>query len=246
MASSRKREFVNDFDYPIIMFINGLARHWGWFDALMHGFTNNYLLKSASIIALYYAAWFVPMPDLAATRRRQAHLLAGLGAAVLAPVLARLLTFILPFRNRPMHTDELPFNLPEHMRPEVDIGWSSFPSDTAALVVPLAVGLFVVSRRLGLLALVIAAVDCFARVYSGLHFPTDILAGATLGVAAFCLIDCTPLKKLGTRPAFWALETHPGIFYGGFFLITYQIANVFWESFNIANHFLKFVVVHHS
>ena len=231
-------------DYNISLFINGMALRWAWFDALMHGFTNNYLLKSASIIALYYAAWFMPVPDLMTARRRQAHLLAGLGAAILAPILVRLLAVVLPFRNRPMHTEDLPFRLPAHMRPEVDIGWSAFPSDTAALVVPLAIGLFVVSRRLGLVAFAIVTVVCFARIFSGLHFLTDVLAGAALGVAAFCLIDCTPLKKLGTRPAFWLLETHPGVFYAGFFLITHQIANVFWESFNIANHFLKIAVIH--
>lgn len=236
---------MNGFDTPILLFINGLARHWGWFDALMHGFTNNYLLKSASIILLYYVAWFKPMPDVQTMRWRQGHLLAGLGAAVLAPILARLLTVVLPFRQRPMNTEGLPFHLPEHMRAEVvDIHWSSFPSDNIALVAPLAIGLFIVSRRMGSLAGAIVVVDCFARMYSGLHFPTDVLGGAVLGALTFCLIDCTPLKQLGTVPAFTLMEKHPGLFYGGFFLITYQIANVFWETFNILNHFLKIGVIH--
>lgn len=237
---------MEDFDYTVSLMINALANRWGWFDALMHGFTNNYLLKSASLITLYYVAWFAPTLDIAVARQRQTHLLAGLGAAVLAPVLARLFAVMLPYRDRPLHTDGFPFKLPEHMKPDVDIGWSSFPSDTAALVVPLAVGLFVADRRLGILASVIVAIDCFARIFSGLHFLTDILAGATLGVTAFCLIACTPLKKIWTRPSFWLLEACPEIFYGAFFLITYQIANVFWESFNIVNHFMKIAILRHG
>lgn len=237
---------MNNFDTPIILFINGLARHWGWFDALMHGFNNNCLLKSGSIIALYYYAWFVPVSGPDAARRRHTHLLAGLGGAVAAPILARLLAVILPFRNRPMHTPELPFHLPQYMRPEVDIDWSSFPSDTAALIVPLALGLLWVSRPLGAIACGIVLIDCFARMFSGQHYPTDILGGATLGIIAFSVINFTPVKKLGTIPAFTLLEKNPGLFYGCFFLITYQIANVFWETFNILNHFLKIGVQHNT
>ena len=43
-----------------------------------------------------------------------------------------------------------------------------------------AAGLFLVSRRLGLLALVAALVMAFARVYVGVHFPVDVVAGLAL------------------------------------------------------------------
>jgi undecaprenyl-diphosphatase len=46
-----------------------------------------------------------------------------------------------------------------------------------------AVGLFLVSRSLGIVASVAALAMAFARVYVGAHFPVDVVAGLVLGGA---------------------------------------------------------------
>ena len=48
----------------------------------------------------------------------------------------------------------------------------SFPSDHTTVVVALAVGLWIYSRRLGLIAAVFALLEGFSRVYLGQHYPT--------------------------------------------------------------------------
>ena len=50
-----------------------------------------------------------------------------------------------------------------------------------------AVVLFAYHRRLGLCALVLAALIAFSRLYLFVHYPTDVLVGSLLGVGIGCL-----------------------------------------------------------
>lgn len=59
----------------------------------------------------------------------------------------------------------------------------SFPSDHAVLAGAVAVGVLLAHRRLGLLAIALAGLMAFSRVYVGAHFPLDVLAGLALGAA---------------------------------------------------------------
>jgi undecaprenyl-diphosphatase len=57
----------------------------------------------------------------------------------------------------------------------------SFPSDYAVLAGAIAAGLWLVSDRLGPVALLAAAVMAFAGVYIGALYPRDVLAGLAVG-----------------------------------------------------------------
>jgi undecaprenyl-diphosphatase len=59
----------------------------------------------------------------------------------------------------------------------------SFPSDHATMAGAAAVGLWLVSRKLGLLAAAAALLMAFTRVYIAAHYPADVLAGLLLGGA---------------------------------------------------------------
>ncbi|MEV4656485.1 phosphatase PAP2 family protein [Micromonospora sp. NPDC049301] len=92
-------------------------------------------------------------------------------------LVARVSTEVRPFQTHPVH------QLIPH-----DPG-GSLPSDhaTAAFAVAFAVGVFL-SWRWGLLLAVLAAVIGFARVWAGVHYPADILAGAVIGGGAVLTI----------------------------------------------------------
>ena len=59
----------------------------------------------------------------------------------------------------------------------------SFPSDHAVMAGAAAVGLFVVSKRLGAVAFAAALLMAATRVYVGAHYPHDVVAGLVLGAA---------------------------------------------------------------
>ncbi len=62
-----------------------------------------------------------------------------------------------------------------------DVG--SLPSLHASNFFAMAGVAWAASRRAGLLALVVAALVALSRVYLGVHWPTDVLAGAAWGLA---------------------------------------------------------------
>jgi undecaprenyl-diphosphatase len=84
---------------------------------------------------------------------------------------------------------------------------ASFPSDHATMAGAVAVGLLIVSRRLGGVAVLAAVLMAFTRVYIAAHYPADVAAGLLLGglVAALTwLLIRRPLTHLigalaGTR-----------------------------------------------
>jgi undecaprenyl-diphosphatase len=64
---------------------------------------------------------------------------------------------------------------------------AGFPSDHAVMAGAVAAGLFLVSRLLGWLTTAAALLIAFARVYVGVHYPQDVLAGLALGAVVVLL-----------------------------------------------------------
>ncbi|WP_433389158.1 phosphatase PAP2 family protein [Micromonospora sp. KLBMP9576] len=67
----------------------------------------------------------------------------------------------------------------------------SFPSNHSTIAGGLAVAILLLSRRLGLVAVPLAALAAFSRTFVGVHYPHDVLAGVLLG-ALFAAV-LTPL-----------------------------------------------------
>ena len=74
----------------------------------------------------------------------------------------------------------------------------SFPSGHASASIAIAVAVLLVHRRVGGFLLIIALVICYARVYVGVHYPSDVLAGALIG-AGVALVLWRPLAIIPTR-----------------------------------------------
>lgn len=58
----------------------------------------------------------------------------------------------------------------------------SFPSGHSRCAVECAVVIFANNKRWGIAAITVAVLTCLSRMYLYVHYPTDVLAGAALGV----------------------------------------------------------------
>jgi undecaprenyl-diphosphatase len=113
--------------------------------------------------------------------RRRAAFAAGAGAAV-AVLIAGIVAHLVG-RPRPFVADQAVQLFTPHA---ADPG---FPSDHATAAFAIATALFLRDRRLGIVALIAAAAVSVGRVAIGVHYPTDVLAGAVLGAACALALD---------------------------------------------------------
>lgn len=236
---------VNSFDQTIIGVFNQFAQLSWTVDTLIMTISDSDLLKGYLSLPLLWWAWFRgPRPE----EDRRTVLLTIFGA-LSAVAVARLLQLTLPFRSRPIHTADLPFTIPHSMPANFLDGWSSFPSDHASLFFALATGLWLVSPLIGLLGFLHAALlVSFPRIYVGLHFPTDILSGALLGVTAVIIIwKCRGLGRPILDGILKWSHSSPHLFYPALFFLTSELAHLFKDSRWLAEnlwHLVKAAAAH--
>lgn len=153
--------------------INDFARATPWLHTALSGYAAYGVVLFA---VLLLAGWW-------SARRRGT----GMPAAVWAPVGMLLAVAV----NQPLvaavHESRPYTTLPGILVLADRSTDPSFPSDHATMAGAVAAGLLLVSWRLGLLAVVAAALMGFARVYIGAHYPYDVLAGFAVGAAVTLL-----------------------------------------------------------
>ena len=215
---------VQRCDLALLAAINQFARQNQVFNRFVVMFEGNSLLKIGLLLGLLWFAWFCAPAQLE-TRRLVALTIL---TACVAMVVARLGQRFLPERLRPIHDPVVQARLPFHLERDSHQDMSSFPSDHAVLLCALSTGLLFISKRFGILAFAWTGVDLVVRVFSGLHFPSDILGGALVGIAIMWLA----LRNRGLVPrvvdAVLRKEAlHPGAFYTVAFLLSWQIGDMF-------------------
>lgn len=156
------------WDLPVFFALNRLAGRTPALDAVARLLINDYAVPTA-LAMLAWAMWLGG--DL---RRRTAVLRAALAALLSGPMVELMNAFY--FRPRPFadHEVHLLFYHPSD---------SSFPSNAAVVTWAIAGALAEGDRRVGRMAMALAAGIGLARVYGGVHYPLDVAAGALLGLA---------------------------------------------------------------
>ena len=228
---------INSLDGFVISQLNLFARKSWVFDEVVAFLSVNHLVKGGVLMLLVWWAWF--RTDNRTSRDRD-HIIATMLSCVVALAVGRILVIALPFRLRPLHETGLNFVKPYGVAEEALAKLSSFPSDHAVLFFALATGLFFISRALGVVTLLYAAlVIALPRMYLGLHYPTDILGGALVGVVISWLGN---LWLPGTRMVQFLKDlswARPMYFYPAMFLVTYQVADLFENSRAFASGLFK-------
>jgi undecaprenyl-diphosphatase len=221
---------MHHLDLFVFHLINGWCGSW-LADQVVAFEEGRYLFRALPLV-LYWWFWFTADAD---RRNRHRQVLVGaLLGTFAALVLARGMALALPFRLRPMHEIGLGYRPPLLPIARNMETWSSFPSDTAALFFALSFGVLRLSRRLGAALMAYSLVwICLPRIYLGIHYPSDILAGALLGITgAWAVVRALEARDgaLGRRvmASVSAFEARrPGLFYAAAFAFSFEMAMIF-------------------
>ncbi len=213
------------FDGPIVSYVNQFARHSRILDMIAVILSEAPLLKGGALVAALLWIWFRGGDRQKSDREIVVLTLILSTASVL---LARGLALSVPFRERPLRVPELHFQIPLTMNLQTLEGWSSFPSDHAAFFFTAATCIFFVVRRLGTFAFLYTIfLVCLPRVYLGIHYPSDILAGALLGIAMAFLVKLPRVGNAIARPFLRWEQSHPTQFYPFFFVASFEVGELF-------------------
>lgn len=159
-------------------------------------------LRWEPLVAVFTALswwWVKVLPFMAAgiwhdVRERVRPPIVTAAAVLLAYTLANLLTTAAK--------DAVDRARPEAARAAIELPTSpSFPSGHASGAFASAVALALLAPTLRTPALILAALIAFSRVYLGVHFPLDGLAGALLGAVTAAAIALPLRRRRSARPA---------------------------------------------
>lgn len=148
--------------------------------------------------------WMVAGASMALSGGRSGRraALRGLGSVALASTVTNVVLKNWTRRPRPV-IDLVPHVRRLHRQP-----WTtSFPSGHAASAAAFATGVALESRSMGAAAGVLAGGVAFSRVYTGVHYPGDVLAGAALGVT----LAAVTLRWWPRRPQEAAFAPQPRV-----------------------------------
>ncbi|MDQ7783777.1 MAG: phosphatase PAP2 family protein [Desulfomonilaceae bacterium] len=216
---------MNFIDSSIMSCFQAVSNKSEIFDNIVVSLISNSLVKGGIICAMCWWLWFRHEDPDTGVRERITLLI---GSSFIALLVGRFLAVAMPYRIRPIHDPRIDFKVPYGMDTVLLSDWSAFPSDHAVFFSALAAGLLFVSKRMGILALAWVFIFCFLpRMYVGLHYPTDMIAGALIGgcYASLVMTSKTGLN-LVRAPMRW-LHKYPSWFYAFSFILCLEISEMF-------------------
>lgn len=187
LGSHVLREKLLNLDFRL--FETAATRHWPGAERV---------LPRLSRSANHGVLWFATAAALAATGSPRARRAAVRGLASLAVASATINTVGKRSVRRPRPVlDPVPLIRQLKRQPIT----TSFPSGHAASAAAFATGVALESRGLGAVVAPLAFSVAMSRVYTGVHFPSDVLAGAALGAGAAFVVRGLVLTRAQNGPS---------------------------------------------
>jgi len=171
-------------DWALFNVLNGLAGRSPMLDNIVRFLMNDYALTTA-LVLLLLALWFAgESPETRA--RNQRGVLSAIASMFLGNLIVKAMNLAF-YRYRPFAFNEvtLLFYYPSD---------SSFPSNAACVGFAIATAVWLHNRTAGWISYLLALLLGVSRVVGGVHYPSDILGGAVVGVTVAYLVAIkTPL-----------------------------------------------------
>lgn len=171
---------MTGFEQQIFLWFNSSAGSNGLLDALARLFVNDYVVP-VSLSLLLLGVWFAGRtPEQ--RRRHQRAILAVPFALVLVNIAVATVNAadMPPDRNRPFQDHPHALATAQALfYPPPD---PAFPSNSVAVAFALVGVAWFANAKIGMLATVFGLGLGLSRVYAGVHYPLDIVAGLVLGL----------------------------------------------------------------
>ncbi|MFH1583304.1 MAG: phosphatase PAP2 family protein [Candidatus Falkowbacteria bacterium] len=165
-------------DYYLFQQINGSAGQWAKLDYLGI-FLASYLQYAIVGFLLVYLFLGKNKQE---KFKNQLMVFGALIAALVARFVVATSLYYCFMRFRPFVNDIVNQLIP------YDGARSSFPSGHASFFFALATVVYLYNKKLGAWLLAAAALISLARIYVGVHYPSDVLAGALIGLLVGWLV----------------------------------------------------------
>ena len=168
---------MNSMDASLLIWLNGLSGNIKSFDDLMRLIASDYLMPLVFSLSMF-GLWFSGKTS-SQRMTYQLTALMGIGALSISNAVVWLINSLWD-RPRPFldHPDELNLLFYSPTDP-------SFPANPVAIGFAVAMAAWTVNRKFGLWLFAAASLYGFSRVFVGVFYPTDIVAGALVGIAVY-------------------------------------------------------------
>jgi undecaprenyl-diphosphatase len=176
--------WLRNLDYKLFKLINGLSRQRVWLDyfGIFCAVYLIWLMAAATLAYFFFLPQGLHVSWLKKEYTRFRYLLVLLAGTGAAYALNVLIGFgygrLRPFASS-LQTNQLISASFIH---------KSFPSSHATLAFALAMSVFWFNKTWGIPLLVCAGLVTWARVYVGVHYPSDAVVGALLGIVVSYLV----------------------------------------------------------
>ena len=166
---------LTGYDTELFRFINGLSGHSSFIDEVLSIIASDYLMPVVTGSILLYL-WLTAGKSIF---KRYNVILCLLSMAVATSIVFVCNVFY--YRERPFMLDDV--NVLFYMPTD-----SSFPSNIAAGLSALSLPIALTHKKLCAGALICCLLVCLSRVYVGIHYPLDIIAGFFIGFGSFFIV----------------------------------------------------------
>jgi len=186
-------------DSTVFFWINGLADHVPIIDSFMRLIASDYLIPLSMTLVLF-VLWFIG-PDPERRERNQKAVMVTFTAVGFACLIVKIIDLfydrLRPFELYATGEVKMLFYTPTD---------PSFPANMVAVAFAFAMGTWLLNRKLGWILFIPAVLVAFGRVYVGVHFPLDVIAGAAIGIvvtfaARFVIRSLEPIPTLTIKAA---------------------------------------------
>jgi undecaprenyl-diphosphatase len=216
---------LRNIDLTLFHIINGFCGRNAALDQLVY-LLESVHLKGLAFMSTFGLFWFQRSKTLV---RQRETLILLLVAVILSVVVARSLADLLPFRTRPLHTSGIGFRPPFSYEGDTAlVDWNSFPSDNAAVLFAMTTGFWLPSRWAGILwACFSLLTSAAARIYFGFHYPSDVIAGALIGICVMLALNNEFMRSRIASPVLAVEQRAPGVYYCLFFPFLLELSTLF-------------------